>query len=87
MADVLLSPEEDTGEFFRQLHGRRMATLSDTYPLPVDTDEEKRQELHHRQMQFIFSGKNWVGPVKEALQFGEKRRSTSLITLKALTTY
>lgn len=80
MSDTLLSAAEDLAQFFRLVHGRRLATLSETYPLPVDIDEEKRQELFHRQMQFIFSGKNWVGPVKEALQFGEKRRSKSFPT-------
>ena len=76
-ADILLSAEEDVAQFFRSLHGRKLPALSETYPLPVDADEERRQELHHRQIKFILSGKNYMGPVKEALQFGEKRRSTS----------
>jgi hypothetical protein len=84
-SDTLLSAEEDVGQFFRSFHGRRMPALSETYPLPVDADEEKRQELHHRQIKFIFSGKNYMGPVKEALQFGEKRRSTFCITMSLYT--
>ncbi|EAU88498.2 hypothetical protein CC1G_04204 [Coprinopsis cinerea okayama7 len=57
-----------------------MSSVSSTYPLPVDDDEVKRSELHHRMMQFVFSGKNYVGPVKEALQFGQKRRILDLGT-------
>lgn len=34
----------------------------------------QRSELHHRLLQFVFRGKNYLGPVKEALQFGEQRR-------------
>jgi hypothetical protein len=30
-------------------------------------------------LQFVFSGRNYVGPVKEALQFGQQRRSKSFI--------
>ncbi|KAH6918517.1 S-adenosyl-L-methionine-dependent methyltransferase [Coprinopsis sp. MPI-PUGE-AT-0042] len=67
-------------EFFVQRHGRRMAAMTETYPFPLDEDEVKRFELHHRMMQFIFSGKNYVGPVKQALQFGQKRRILDLGT-------
>ncbi len=38
----------------------------------------KRSEHHHRLCQFMFSGRNYVGPVKEALQFGQRRRSMLL---------
>ena len=64
-------------QFFVQRHGRRMSAMAATYPLPLDEDEVKRYEMNHRMMQFIFSGRNYIGPVKEALQFGQKRRSQS----------
>ena len=88
-SDILLSAEEDVAQFFRSLHGRRMPALGETYPLPVDADEEKRQELHHRLIKFIFSGKNYMGPVKEALQFGEKRRSafSAMMSFSVLQTF
>jgi len=38
------------------------------------TTNWQRSELHHRMMQFVFSGRNYVGPVREALQFGQHRR-------------
>lgn len=74
-------------EFFVYRHGRRMSAMAVTYPLPLDEDEVKRFELHHRMMQFIFSGKNYVGPVKQALQFGQKRRSESILYLGTFDTY
>ena len=74
-SDGFISPGEQAQEFLRQSHGRTMAALSDVYPLPVDSDEIKRSEFHHRLLQFVFSGRNYIGPVKEALQFGQKRRS------------
>jgi hypothetical protein len=74
-------------QFFVQRHGRRMSAMSHTYPLPLDEDEVKRFELHHRMMQFIFSGKNYVGPVKQALQFGQKRRSKSILYIRAFGAY
>lgn len=36
----------------------------------------QRSELHHRLLQFVFGGRNYIGPVKKALQFGQHRRST-----------
>lgn len=30
----------------------------------------QRSELHHRMLQFLFAGKNYVGPVKETLDGG-----------------
>ncbi|KAF5315720.1 hypothetical protein D9611_004747 [Ephemerocybe angulata] len=80
--DLLLSAGDQADQFFRSENGRLMAAMSDTYPLPVDKDEHKRSELHHRLLQFVFSGKNYLGPVKEALQFGQKRRILDLGTGK-----
>ncbi|THU88391.1 S-adenosyl-L-methionine-dependent methyltransferase [Dendrothele bispora CBS 962.96] len=71
---------EDDSEFFRSLHGRRFNNLNHTYCLPADQDEVKRSELHQRMMQFVFSGRNYIGPVKEALQFGQHRRILDLGT-------
>lgn len=48
--------------------------------LPVDHDEVKRSELHHRMMQFVFNGKNYVGPVSEVLHGGHQRRVLDLGT-------
>jgi hypothetical protein len=79
-SDGFISPGEQAQEFLRQSHGRTMAALSDVYPLPVDSDEIKRSEFHHRLLQFVFSGRNYIGPVKEALQFGQKRRSMSFLS-------
>lgn len=39
----------------------------------------QRSELHHRMLQFVFHGKNYIGPVKRALQFGERRRGAILV--------
>ncbi|TFK29993.1 hypothetical protein FA15DRAFT_191701 [Coprinopsis marcescibilis] len=75
-----LHQSDDLDEFFVNVHARRMSTLSTTYPLPVDPDEVKRSELHHRMIQFLFSGKNYIGPVKSALQFGQKRQILDLGT-------
>lgn len=36
---------------------------------------QQRSELHHRMLQFVFDGRNYVGPVKEVLQFGQPRKS------------
>lgn len=37
---------------------------------------QQRSELHHRMLQFVFGGRNYVGPVKEVLQFGQQRKSS-----------
>ncbi|TFK42529.1 S-adenosyl-L-methionine-dependent methyltransferase [Crucibulum laeve] len=71
---------EDDSEFFRTAHGRALNTLNTSYLLPVDQDEVKRSDFHHRMIQFVFEGKNYVGPVKQALQFGQQRRILDLGT-------
>jgi len=71
---------EDVAQLFRVEHGRTAAALNDTYLLPVDADEVERAKFHHRLMKFVFSGKNYIGPVQSALQFGEKRRILDLGT-------
>ncbi|KAF9564595.1 S-adenosyl-L-methionine-dependent methyltransferase [Agrocybe pediades] len=65
---------DDDRAFFRIFHGRTLNTLNQTYLLPADHDEVQRSDIHHRLLQFVFSGKNYVGPVREALQFGQQRR-------------
>ncbi|KAF9013873.1 S-adenosyl-L-methionine-dependent methyltransferase [Cyathus striatus] len=77
--DVFYVGEDDT-QYFRTIHGRSLNTLNTSYLLPVDADEVKRSELHHRMIQFVFNGRNYVGPVKEALQFGQQRRVLDLGT-------
>ncbi|KAF4614484.1 hypothetical protein D9613_003101 [Agrocybe pediades] len=65
---------DDDRAFFRIFHSRTLNTLNQTYLLPADHDEVQRSDIHHRLLQFVFSGKNYVGPVREALQFGQQRR-------------
>ncbi|KAE9409660.1 S-adenosyl-L-methionine-dependent methyltransferase [Gymnopus androsaceus JB14] len=71
---------EDDSEYFRRLFNRTFNSLNPTYLLPSDEDEVKRSELHHRMMQFVFQGNNYVGEVKKALQFGQQRRVLDLGT-------
>jgi len=71
---------DDNSEFFRTVHTRSLNTLNLRYMLPVDRDEVKRSELHHRLLQFVFGGRNYIGPVKAALQFGQQRRILDLGT-------
>lgn len=56
-----------TPDFFRQLHERQLNCMNTTYMLPADEQEMHRLELEHRMMKFILGGKNYVGPVPEAL--------------------
>ncbi|EIW85136.1 S-adenosyl-L-methionine-dependent methyltransferase [Coniophora puteana RWD-64-598 SS2] len=58
---------EDDSQFFCQIHGRRFNVLNDRYMLPSDEEEVRRSELQHRMLQFLFSGKNYVGPVDTLL--------------------
>jgi hypothetical protein len=82
--------QHESSLYFRSLHSRTLNTLNKSYLLPVDQDEIKvnhkyftfrltlthvqRSDIHHRLLQFVFSGRNYIGPVKEALQFGQHRR-------------
>ncbi|KAH9484351.1 Secondary metabolism regulator LAE1 [Psilocybe cubensis] len=77
---VLQAVGDDEQQFFRTLHARTLNNLNHSYLLPVDHDEIQRSDIHHRLLQFVFSGRNYVGPVKEALQFGEQRRVLDLGT-------
>lgn len=67
---------ENDSQYFYQLHGRRFNVLNQRYPLPTDEDEVRRAELHHRMLQFLFGGKNYVGPVSDVLapKEGQERR-------------
>ncbi|KAG8694821.1 hypothetical protein FRC09_009583 [Ceratobasidium sp. 395] len=56
-----------TPDFFRQLHDRQMNCMNTAYMLPADDQEMHRLELEHRMIKFILGGKNYVGPVAEAL--------------------
>ncbi|KAF7363498.1 Secondary metabolism regulator LAE1 [Mycena sanguinolenta] len=67
-------------DFFRQMHGRRTNLLNPTYLLPADDDEIQRSNLMHRLIRFIFSGRIYVGPTKEVLQFGPYRQALDLGT-------
>lgn len=86
---------DDDSSFFRSFHSRTLNTLNTNYLLPVDQDEIKvllaahkyslltppqRSDLHHRMLQFVFSSKNYIGPVKQVLQFGQQRRSKSTLS-------
>lgn len=72
--------QHDRNLYFRSLHSRTLNTLNKSYLLPVDQDEIKRSDIHHRLLQFVFSSRNYIGPVKEALQFGQHRRVLDLGT-------
>ncbi|KAG9100302.1 hypothetical protein FRC06_004280 [Ceratobasidium sp. 370] len=56
-----------TPDFFRHLHDRQLNCMNTTYMLPADEQEMHRMELEHRMIKFILGGKNYVGPVAEAL--------------------
>ncbi|CAE6517661.1 unnamed protein product [Rhizoctonia solani] len=56
-----------TPDFFRQLHDRQLNCMNTTYMLPADDQEMKRMDIEHRMMKFIMGGKNYVGPVVDAL--------------------
>ncbi|KAJ1309761.1 hypothetical protein OPQ81_006527 [Rhizoctonia solani] len=56
-----------TPDFFRQLHDRQLNCMNTTYMLPADEQEMKRMDIEHRMMKFIMGGKNYVGPVVDAL--------------------
>ncbi|CCO27983.1 Transcription factor SPT8 [Rhizoctonia solani AG-1 IB] len=56
-----------TPDFFRQLHDRQLNCMNTTYMLPADEQEMKRMDIEHRMMKFIMGGKNYVGPVADAL--------------------
>ncbi|KAK0240070.1 S-adenosyl-L-methionine-dependent methyltransferase [Armillaria nabsnona] len=71
---------DDDSEFFRHVHGRSLNTLNTSYLLPSDRDEVQRSEYHHRMLKFVFGGQNYVGPVREVLQFGQQRRVLDLGT-------
>ncbi|KIK96226.1 hypothetical protein PAXRUDRAFT_826169 [Paxillus rubicundulus Ve08.2h10] len=57
----------DDSQFFKEIHGRKFNALSQRYMLPADEEEVRRSELQHKMLQFLFGGKNYVGPVKERL--------------------
>ncbi|KAL1747532.1 S-adenosyl-L-methionine-dependent methyltransferase [Schizophyllum fasciatum] len=59
---------DDDSDFFHRLHGRFLNKMNTTYMLPADDDEVRRSELHHRMLQFVFHGKNYVGPVNHVLR-------------------
>ncbi|KAF7361038.1 Secondary metabolism regulator LAE1 [Mycena sanguinolenta] len=67
-------------DFFRQMYGRRTNIMNPTYLLPADDDEIQRSNLMHRLIRFIFSGRIYVGPTKEVLQFGPYRQVLDLGT-------
>ncbi|KAJ7933220.1 S-adenosyl-L-methionine-dependent methyltransferase [Mycena leptocephala] len=71
-------------KLFYEMHGRQFNTLNPTYLLPVDEEEIKRFNLFHRLIKFIFSGRIYVGPVKETLQFAEYRKGGSLSSILGL---
>ncbi|KAI6036265.1 S-adenosyl-L-methionine-dependent methyltransferase [Pisolithus microcarpus] len=72
---------EDDSQYFCHLYGRRFNVLSQTYPLPADDEEVRRSELHHRILQFLFGGKNYVGPMKEVLTPREGKERCRILDL------
>ncbi|KAF9501017.1 S-adenosyl-L-methionine-dependent methyltransferase [Pleurotus eryngii] len=75
-----LTDRDDDSDYFRNVYGRALNSLNERYMLPVDHDEVKRSELHHRMMQFVFNGKSYIGPVSEVLHGGHQRRVLDLGT-------
>ncbi|KAG1756702.1 S-adenosyl-L-methionine-dependent methyltransferase [Suillus paluster] len=71
---------EDDSEFFCQIHGRRFNALSTRYMLPA-ADEEERSELQHKTIQFLFNGKNYVGPVADTLKPREGQERCRVLDL------
>ncbi|KAF7983757.1 hypothetical protein HWV62_18946 [Athelia sp. TMB] len=69
---------EDDSRFFNERYGRRMNTMNKRYTLPVDGDEIKRSEFHHRLVNWVFGGKNYVGPVKELLDNRQRKEKRVL---------
>lgn len=44
------------------------------------TYRQQRSELHHRMLQFVFGGKNYIGPVQDVLHLGQERKVLDLGT-------
>jgi hypothetical protein len=55
---------------------RRNPSVSKSCPISLFI---QRFQLHHRMLQYVFHGKNYLGPVKRILQFGEQRRGAILV--------
>ena len=87
---------EDDSQFFTELHGRRFNALSQRYMLPADDEETRvspsplppgpshasqRSELQHKMLQFLFGGKNYVGPVQQVLVPQEGRERCRVLDL------
>ncbi|KAG1827210.1 S-adenosyl-L-methionine-dependent methyltransferase [Suillus subaureus] len=72
---------EDDSQFFCQIHGRRFNTLSSRYMLPADEEEVRRSELQHKTIQFLFNGKNYVGPVADILKPKEGQERCRVLDL------
>ncbi|KIY43367.1 S-adenosyl-L-methionine-dependent methyltransferase [Fistulina hepatica ATCC 64428] len=78
--EAIADDELANARFFRVLHDFTLNNVNKTYMLPADEDEKRRSEIHHKLIQFLFNGKNYVGPVQEVLQKGEQRRALDVGT-------
>ncbi|KLO14705.1 S-adenosyl-L-methionine-dependent methyltransferase [Schizopora paradoxa] len=68
------SVTDDIAEtLFKESHGRWLNTMQPLYQLPVDEDENKRQEYFHKMMYMILGEKNYIGPVQEVLALPSHR--------------
>ncbi|KAF7965826.1 hypothetical protein HWV62_41266 [Athelia sp. TMB] len=72
---------EDDSKYFAEILGRKINTMNQRYMLPADADEIKRSALHHRVVNWIFAGKNYIGPVKEVLSLNRGRRKSRVLDL------
>lgn len=88
---------DDDSVYFTEIHGRRFNALSARYMLPADKEEihvsplppphhtlvtpTQRSELQHRMLQFLFGGKNYVGPVPEVLTPREGQERCRILDL------
>ncbi|KAF7976349.1 hypothetical protein HWV62_5921 [Athelia sp. TMB] len=85
-SESLAEPElsfvgDDDSKYFAEIHGRKINTMNQRYMLPADEDEIKRSGLHHRVVNWIFAGKNYVGPVKEILSINRGHRKSRVLDL------
>ncbi|KAF7975583.1 hypothetical protein HWV62_9295 [Athelia sp. TMB] len=74
---------EDDATFFAKLNNRRMNTLNTRYSLPVDDIEAKRSKIHHRLINSLLGGRNYVGPVRDILDNPESREAQKILDMGA----
>ncbi|KAF8522258.1 S-adenosyl-L-methionine-dependent methyltransferase [Hysterangium stoloniferum] len=69
----IITPERRK-QFFKMAHGRKVSSIAKHYPLPVDEEEINRMNEEHRMLRYILHGPNYIGPVKEVLEYSDERQ-------------